>query len=61
MINFGVAGFNTAQENFLLVQTLRLGFRPAAVVFLDGINENCQVVSGQTRLDPNFENLLATL
>jgi hypothetical protein len=58
VMNFGVAGSFSARENLLLVQTLRLGYRPAAVVFLDGINESCEVVDGPTELDPNFEKLL---
>lgn len=58
VMNFGVAGWFSAQEDLLLVQTLRLGYRPAAVVFLDGINEACDVVDGPTQLDPNFEKLL---
>lgn len=55
---YGVAGFFSAPKNPLLVQSLRLGHRPAAVVFLDGTNESFEVVVGQKTLGPNLEKLL---
>lgn len=58
VMNFGVAAFFSAQENLLLVQFLRFGYRPSEVVFLDGINESCEVVDYQAKVDPKFEALL---
>lgn len=43
VVNFGVAGFYSARENILLTYYLRLGYRPATAVFLDGINESCDL------------------
>lgn len=57
VVNFGVAAFFSAQENLRLMQVMRYGFRPSAVIFLDGINESCEVVDDQ-RADPRFEDLL---
>jgi hypothetical protein len=54
--NFGVAAFFSAQENMLLIQALRTGYRPAQVIFLDGINEACDVVD-VSNTDPRLENL----
>jgi hypothetical protein len=42
VINLGVPAFATALENLLLNEYLRLGYRPAGVLFLDGINETCE-------------------
>jgi hypothetical protein len=42
VINFGVRAHFSTTENRLLRHYLRLGYRPAAVVFLDGINESCE-------------------
>lgn len=42
VINLGVPAFATAHENLLLNQYLRQGYRPASVLFLDGINETCE-------------------
>jgi len=41
VVNFGVRGDNTAQENLQLNHHLRIGYRPAVAIFLDGINEVC--------------------
>jgi len=41
VINFGVRNYESLEENVLLNHYLRIGFRPALVVFLDGINETC--------------------
>lgn len=41
VINLGVRNYATAEENLLLNHYLRLGYRPAQVLFLDGINESC--------------------
>lgn len=58
VMNFGVAAFFSAQENLQLVQFLRFGYRPSKVVFLDGINEACDVVDYEAKVDPRFEQLL---
>lgn len=42
VINLAVSGYSSAEENLLLNQYLRSGYRPSLVVFLDGINEACQ-------------------
>jgi len=42
VINFGVPGHYSFNENQLLNGYLRLGFRPSAVLFLDGVNERCE-------------------
>lgn len=57
VVNFGVAAFFSAQENLRLYQVLRYGYRPSRVLFLDGINESCEIVDDQ-RADPRFEDLL---
>ena len=57
VVNFGVAAFFSAQEHLRLIQVMRYGFRPSRVIFLDGINESCEVVDDQ-RADPRFEDLL---
>lgn len=41
VVNFGVSDYYSAQENLLLTQYLRVGYRPAVALFLDGINEVC--------------------
>ncbi len=41
VVNFGVNAFYSEQENLLMVQYLRRGYRPSRVAFLDGINERC--------------------
>jgi hypothetical protein len=41
VVNLGVSNFAAAEENLLLGRHLRMGLRPASVIFLDGINETC--------------------
>lgn len=41
VMNLGVRGHAAPAENRQLALYLRAGFRPAAAVFLDGINESC--------------------
>jgi hypothetical protein len=43
VVNFGVPDFYSAQENMLLAQYLKSGYRPSLVLFLDGINERCNI------------------
>jgi len=54
VINLGVPAFATAHENLLLNHYLRLGYRPASVLFLDGINETCEP-------DPYLEEMTSLL
>lgn len=57
VMNFGVAAFFTAQENLRLVQVLRYGYRPSQVIFLDGINESCDIID-DSEADARLEGLL---
>jgi hypothetical protein len=43
VINFGVRSHASFHENRLLRHYLRLGYRPSRVIFLDGINETCEL------------------
>jgi hypothetical protein len=42
IVNFGVSNFASFEENLLLNHYLRIGYRPAIAIFLDGINEACE-------------------
>lgn len=42
VINLGVRGNAAAMETRLMSHYLRIGYRPATVIFLDGINESCE-------------------
>lgn len=42
VINLGVRGNAAAMETRLMTHYLRIGYRPATVIFLDGINESCE-------------------
>lgn len=55
VINFGAAMFYSAQENLLLVQYVRSGYRPAMAVFLDGINESCDIDEYQDEMALLFD------
>lgn len=39
--NLGVRNYSSTEENLLFNHYLRIGYRPAAAIFLDGINEAC--------------------
>ena len=41
--NFGRGYFYSAQENQLFRQYLKAGYRPRSALFLDGINERCDI------------------
>jgi hypothetical protein len=43
VLNLGVAGHSSLHENRLLSHYLRVGLRPSTVVFLNGVNEICDV------------------
>lgn len=53
VINFGRGYYYSAQENLLLALFLKKGLRPNKVIFLDGINENCNLKTYQK----NFKKL----
>jgi hypothetical protein len=44
VVNLGHAHYFSAHENFLLSSLLKSGFKPKTVIFLDGINEMCEVL-----------------
>jgi hypothetical protein len=51
VVNLGRAYYYSAQENSLLLRLLQSGFAVRDAVFLDGINERCDVQLYQTELD----------
>jgi len=55
VVNFGRANYYSAQENFLLSWLLMSGYKPSAVVFLDGINERCDIEFYQTEFARLFD------
>ena len=56
VINFGAAMFFSAQENLLLVQYLRSGYRPAMAIFFDGVNESCDLDEYQEEMARIFDS-----
>ena len=54
VVNFGVNAFYSEQENLELVEYLRLGYRPSIAVFLDGINESCEMLLYQDQMELIF-------
>ena len=50
VVNFGTAAYYSAQENVLLAQYLKSGYRPRSVLFLDGINEVCDLQAYQNEM-----------
>lgn len=54
VVNFGRGYFYSAQENLLLKQLLAVGLAPSKVVFLDGINERCNIDIYQTEMGKLF-------
>lgn len=42
VVNLGVSNYSSTEENLLLNHYLRIGYRPAVAIFLDGINETCE-------------------
>ena len=57
VVNFGVRGHASPMENRLLNRYLRLGYRPALAIFLDGINESCD----QDLFDDDLTQLVARM
>lgn len=54
VVNFGRGYFYSAQENMLLRQLLATGLAPSKVVFLDGINERCNIDIYQAEMGALF-------
>lgn len=54
VVNFGVPTFYSAQEDMLLAQYLKSGYRPALVLFLDGVNEVCDISEYQAEMKALF-------
>jgi hypothetical protein len=54
VINFGRGFFYSDQENELLSQYLLAGYRPKLVIFLDGINERCEIEVYQRQMEALF-------
>ena len=54
VVNLGRGYFYSAQENYLLKHLLTLGYRPRRAVFLDGINERCDIENYQRELGELF-------
>ena len=42
VVNLGVRNYSSTEENLLFNRYLRVGYRPAFAIFLDGINETCE-------------------
>jgi hypothetical protein len=55
VINFGRGYFYSAQENQLLRQYLKAGYRPKSVIFLDGVNERCDIEAYQEQMESLFK------
>ena len=56
VVNLGVSGYSSMQENLLLNQYLRLGYRPSLALFLDGINETCWFSAYERELRVLFDS-----
>lgn len=57
VMNLGVRAHASPMENRLLNHYLRLGYRPAVAIFLDGINESCD----QDLFDDELGKLVAQM
>ena len=55
VINLGVWGDGSLVENRLLNSLLRMGYRPAMVIFLDGIDEACEPNAFGDRLEDQVD------
>lgn len=38
VVNYGISGYSVTQETLLFINLLKLGHRPSAAVFMDGVN-----------------------
>ena len=55
VINFGVPAFASTHENLLFNHYLQIGYRPAAAVFLNGVNESCESYEYSDEMQTVFE------
>lgn len=55
IVNLGRGYYYTAQENMLLRHLLAAGLLPSKVVFLDGINERCNIDVYQSQMSELFD------
>jgi hypothetical protein len=55
VVNFGRGYYYSAQENMLLKHLLAAGLVPSKVVFLDGINERCNIDVYQPQMGELFD------
>lgn len=55
VLNFGRGHYYSAQENALLLSRLLQGEKPDLAVFLDGLNERCDIASYQNELSSAFD------
>ena len=54
--NLGRGYYYSEQENLLMLQLLKYGYRPRQVIFLDGINERCSVGVYQEQMRVLFDS-----
>lgn len=57
VVNFGRGYFYSAQENMLLNDYLKAGYRPRMVLFLDGVNERCDIEVYQEQMKSLFNEV----
>lgn len=55
VVNFGRGYFYSAQENLLFRDYLKAGYRPKTAIFLDGVNERCDIEVYQEQMKSIFE------
>jgi len=55
VVNFGRGYYYSAQENMLLRKLLATALVPSKVIFLDGINERCNIDVYQTQMSELFD------
>lgn len=55
VINFGRGYFYSTQENMLFKDYLKAGYRPKMAIFLDGVNERCDIEVYQDQMKSLFE------
>lgn len=54
VVNFGRGYFYSAQENQLFGDYLKAGYRPKMAIFLDGVNERCDIEVYQEQMKSLF-------
>lgn len=55
VVNLGRGFYYSRQENFYMVNLLVAGFRPDKILFLDGINERCDIGVYQAQMERLFQ------